>query len=138
MVRVKMLRRAEAARAIHPLRSIRAHAKGPSHVHRHPNFTGAHADELVAVRRDLHMHPELGFREVRTAGIVAERLRALGLEPKTGVGVTGVTALVKGGKPGKTVLLRADMDALPIQKRTRRRTARRPTASCTRAVTTAT
>ena len=81
-----------------------------------PNFTGAHANELVAVRRDLHMHPELGFREVRTAGIVAERLRALGLEPKTGVGVTGVTALVKGGKPGKTVLLRADMDALPIQE----------------------
>ncbi|MFN8589064.1 MAG: amidohydrolase [Candidatus Eisenbacteria bacterium] len=81
-----------------------------------PNFTGADADALVAVRRDLHQHPELGFREVRTAGIVADRLRALGLDPRTGVGVTGVTALVKGGKPGKTVLLRADMDALPIQE----------------------
>ncbi len=81
-----------------------------------PNFTGAHADELVAVRRDLHRHPELGFREVRTAGIVAAKLRSLGLEPRTGVGVTGVTALVKGGRPGRTVLLRADMDALPIQE----------------------
>jgi amidohydrolase len=79
-----------------------------------PSFAGADVDELVAVRRDLHQHPELGFEEVRTAGIVAARLRALGLEPKTGVGRTGVTALVKGGKPGKTVLLRADMDALPI------------------------
>lgn len=81
-----------------------------------PNFTGAHAEELVAVRRDLHRHPELGFREERTAAIVAERLRALGLKPKTGVGVTGVTALIEGGKPGRTVLLRADMDALPIQE----------------------
>ena len=81
-----------------------------------PNFSGAHAEALVAVRRDLHRHPELGFREVRTAGIVADTLRGLGLEPRTGVGVTGVIALVKGGKPGKTVLLRADMDALPIQE----------------------
>ncbi len=81
-----------------------------------PGFTGSDVDELVAVRRDLHQHPELGFEEVRTSGIVAARLRALGLEPRTGVGRTGVTALVRGGRPGRTVLLRADMDALPIQE----------------------
>lgn len=81
-----------------------------------PSFTGPDADELVAVRRDLHMHPELGFEEVRTAGIVAERLRACGLEPRTQVGRTGVVAVLRGGRPGKTVLLRADMDALPIHE----------------------
>jgi amidohydrolase len=72
--------------------------------------------ELTEVRRDLHAHPELAFEEVRTSGLVAERLRALGLEVKTGVGKTGVLATVKGGRSGKTVLLRADMDALPIQE----------------------
>jgi amidohydrolase len=72
--------------------------------------------ELVAVRRDLHRHPETAFEEVRTAGVVAERLRALGLEVRTGVAKTGVLATVRGARPGKTVLLRADMDALPIQE----------------------
>jgi amidohydrolase len=72
--------------------------------------------DLVAVRRDLHQHPETAFEEVRTAGVVAERLRSLGLTPRTGVAKTGVLATVRGGKPGKTVLLRADMDALPIQE----------------------
>ncbi len=81
-----------------------------------PNFAGAAADELVAVRRDLHQHPEIGFEEVRTAGIVAARLRALGLAPRTGVGRTGVVAVVRGGRPGRTALLRADMDALPIEE----------------------
>jgi amidohydrolase len=81
-----------------------------------PTFAGADVDALVAVRRDLHQHPEIGFEEVRTSGIVAARLRALGLEPRTGVGRTGVVAVVRGGRPGKTVLLRADMDALPIQE----------------------
>ena len=79
-----------------------------------PHFAGTDLDELVATRRDLHAHPELGFEEVRTSGIVAERLKKLGLELKTGVGKTGVLARIAGGKPGKTVLLRADMDALPI------------------------
>ncbi len=79
-----------------------------------PHFTAAGLDEMVATRRDLHAHPELGFEEVRTSGIVAERLRQLGLEPRTGVGRTGVLARITGAKPGKTVLLRADMDALPI------------------------
>ena len=79
-------------------------------------FTDTDLEEMAAVRRDLHAHPELAFQEVRTAGIVAERLRSFGLEARTGVGTTGVLATVRGGKPGKTVLLRADMDALPIQE----------------------
>ena len=79
-------------------------------------FSSAEVQELVEVRRDLHAHPETAFAEVRTSGIVAERLKALGLEVRTGVGKTGVLATVKGGRPGKTVLLRADMDALPIQE----------------------
>ena len=62
--------------------------------------------------------PETAFQEVRTSGFVAGRLRALGLEVKTGVGRTGVLATVKGGAAGRTVLLRADMDALPIQEET--------------------
>ncbi|RME64699.1 MAG: amidohydrolase, partial [Caldilineae bacterium] len=75
--------------------------------------------QLVAWRRDFHMHPELGFQEVRTAGIVAEHLRGLGLEVSTGVGKTGVVALVEPDKlpeDAATVLLRFDMDALPIQE----------------------
>jgi len=80
-----------------------------------PSFTEADLQEMVEVRRDLHAHPEISFQEVRTSGFVAARLRALGLEVRTGVGRTGVLAHVKGGA-GKTVLLRADMDALPIQE----------------------
>src|SRR5262245_3259670 len=79
-----------------------------------PHFAGSDLDDLVATRRDLHAHPEVGFEEVRTSGIVAERLKKLGLEVRTGVGKTGVLARITGGRPGKTVLLRADMDALPI------------------------
>ena len=77
--------------------------------------------QLVAWRRDFHMHPELGFEEVRTAGIVADHLRDLGLEVSTGVGKTGVVALVEGdGTPADapTVMLRFDMDALPITEQT--------------------
>ena len=71
---------------------------------------------VVADRRDLHEHPELAFQETRTAGVVAERLAALGVEEiRTGIAETGVTGLIRGGRgAGKTVLLRADMDALPI------------------------
>ena len=71
-------------------------------------------EELISTRRDLHAHPELGFEEVRTAGIVAQRLTNLGLEVRTGVGKTGVVALLEGDHDGPTVLVRADMDALPI------------------------
>ncbi|MBC7929396.1 MAG: amidohydrolase [Rubrivivax sp.] len=74
-------------------------------------------EQLVAQRRDFHMHPELSNREERTSRVVAERLRALGLtDIKTGVGKYGVTALLVGGKPGPVVAVRADMDALPIQE----------------------
>ena len=70
---------------------------------------------LVETRRDIHRHPELGFRETRTAKLVADRLRALKFdEIREGVGGTGVVAVLKGGKPGKVVAVRADMDALPI------------------------
>ena len=80
------------------------------------SFTAAEVEEMVATRRDLHAHPELAFEEVRTSALVAERLRAIGLEPRAGVGKTGVLATVRGATAGKTVLLRADMDALPIQE----------------------
>jgi amidohydrolase len=65
-------------------------------------------------RRDIHQHPELGNREVRTAALVADHLRELGLEVETGVAHTGVVALLRGGRPGPVVALRADMDALPV------------------------
>lgn len=72
-------------------------------------------DELVAIRRDLHAHPELGFEEIRTAGMVAAKLSELGYEVVTGIGKTGVVGLIQGPQPNdRTVLLRFDMDALPI------------------------
>lgn len=73
-------------------------------------------DETVALRRDFHRHPELGFEEVRTSGIVAEKLKALGLEVRTGFARTGVIGILDTGREGKTVLARADMDALPIHE----------------------
>jgi len=74
------------------------------------------APEMIARRRDFHRHPELGFQEVRTAGVVTRVLTDLGLEVRTGVGQTGVIGLIEGERPGPTVLLRFDMDALPIQE----------------------
>jgi amidohydrolase len=73
---------------------------------------------LIEIRRDIHAHPELGFEEVRTAGIVAAELTRLGIPHQTGIGKTGVVGLIQGGRPGKTLAIRADMDALPIQERT--------------------
>jgi amidohydrolase len=70
------------------------------------------------LRRDLHQHPELGFEEVRTATIVANELKKLGFEVRTGVAKTGVVALLEGSKPGPVLLLRFDMDALPINEET--------------------
>jgi amidohydrolase len=72
------------------------------------------ADDVVRLRRDLHMHPELGFQEHRTAALVADRLRALGYEVHERIGKTGVVGVLKGTHPGRTIMLRADMDALPI------------------------
>jgi amidohydrolase len=74
--------------------------------------------KMVEWRRDLHQHPELGNNEVRTAKRVTDHLRALGLQPKTGIAPTGVTAILKGGKPGPRIALRADMDALPVTEQT--------------------
>src|SRR5689334_12615302 len=71
-----------------------------------------------SLRRDFHMHPELGFREVRTGGIVAKELESLGIEVTKGVGKTGVVGLIEGSKPGPTLMLRFDMDALPIVEET--------------------
>lgn len=80
------------------------------------------ADDLFEftqfLRRDFHRHPELGFQEIRTAGVVARELNALGLEVTTGIGKTGVVGILEGGRPGPTVLLRFDMDALPIVEET--------------------
>ena len=69
---------------------------------------------VVEWRRDIHQHPELSNREVRTAKLVADELTRLGLEVRTGVAHTGVVGLLRGGKPGPVVALRADMDALPV------------------------
>src|SRR5579883_1731729 len=76
----------------------------------------AHAtdENVIAARRRLHQYPELSFQETETAAFVADRLRALGYEPRTGVGGNGVVAVLRGARPGKTVGLRADMDALPL------------------------
>ncbi len=76
------------------------------------------AADLTAIRRDFHEHPELGFEEVRTAGIVAAKLRAWGIEVHEGIGRTGVVGVLRGKRPGRTIGLRADMDALPIDEQT--------------------
>ncbi|MCI0713404.1 MAG: amidohydrolase [Chloroflexi bacterium] len=73
-------------------------------------------DNLIHWRRDFHRHPELGFEEFRTAGIVADHLRHLGLEVQSGVGKTGVVGILEGETDGPTVMIRADMDALPINE----------------------
>jgi amidohydrolase len=70
--------------------------------------------KVVAWRRDIHAHPELSNRETRTAEIVAQHLRSLGLEVRAGVAHTGVVGVLRGGRPGRVVALRADMDALPV------------------------
>ena len=72
---------------------------------------------LVATRRDIHQHPELGFEETRTAALAADRLRSLGYQVKTGVGRTGVVAVRNGRADARCVLLRADMDAAATQPR---------------------
>jgi len=86
-----------------------------------PNFL-AEAEELFeytrSLRRDFHKHPELGFTEIRTAGIVANELKALDMEVTTGVARTGVVGTLEGGAPGPVVLVRFDMDALPVTEET--------------------
>jgi len=87
-----------------------------------PNFrqeAETHFDYMVDQRRDFHRHPELGFQETRTSGIVADTLTNLGMEVQRGIGQTGVVGLLEGSKPGPTLLVRFDMDALPIQEENR-------------------
>ena len=72
--------------------------------------------KLIGWRRDIHQHPELGDQENRTSHLVSEHLHSLGLEVRTGVAHTGVVGVLKGAKPGRTVALRADMDALPVKE----------------------
>jgi amidohydrolase len=81
-------------------------------------LAAAEQTKVVAWRRDLHEHPELGNEETRTAAFIAAQLKSLGLEVKTGVARTGVVGILKGGKPGPVVALRADMDGLPIVETT--------------------
>jgi len=73
---------------------------------------------VIEWRRDFHSHPELGNREFRTSGKVTDHLRSLGLDVRTGIAHTGVVALLRGARPGPTIMLRADMDALPVTERT--------------------
>jgi amidohydrolase len=74
--------------------------------------------QVIAWRRDIHEHPELSNREVRTAKLVAEHLKRLGLKVQTGIAHTGVVGFLEGGRPGPTIVLRADMDALPVTEKT--------------------
>jgi amidohydrolase len=80
--------------------------------------TAAVMPKVVAWRRDIHEHPELGNQETRTAALVAAHLKQLGLEVRTGVGKTGVVGVLRGGRPGPVVALRADMDGLPVTEQT--------------------
>jgi amidohydrolase len=117
MPRSRLLTVVLAGALAHPVPSL-LEAQGPSPL---PKDLEARIDALepkiVAWRRDIHQHPELGNREVRTAKLVADHLRALGIETKTGVARTGVVGVLRGGKPGPVILLRADMDGLPVEER---------------------
>jgi amidohydrolase len=82
------------------------------------NAAAALASHLVELRRDIHAHPELAFEELRTSGIVAAELARMGIPHRTGIGRTGVVGFIDGGRPGPTLAIRADMDALPIHEET--------------------
>lgn len=103
-----------AALLLFPLGGVGAQASNVAlhaEVERRANEINA---RVVAWRRDIHQHPELSFQETRTAALVAQHLKALGLEVQTGVGGNGVVGVLRGARPGRTVALRADMDALPV------------------------
>ncbi|MCC6245865.1 MAG: amidohydrolase [Gemmatimonadaceae bacterium] len=112
------------AAALLLLSALTAHAQTPvslkpsasrSEIERHVTTV---MPKVIAWRRDIHEHPELSGEEVRTSKLVAEALTAMGIEVKTGVGGHGVVGLLKGGKPGPVVALRADMDGLPVEELT--------------------
>jgi amidohydrolase len=81
-------------------------------------LAGSVRESCIEIRRDIHAHPETGFDVERTAGVVSKELTALGIDHQTAVGQSGVVGFIKGGRPGPTLLLRADMDALPIHEQT--------------------
>jgi amidohydrolase len=93
-----------------------AHALEPAALARIEQGVGAVESKMIAWRRDIHQHPELSGQEHRTAALIADHLRKLGLDVTTGVGGTGVVGVLKGNTPGKVVALRADMDALPVKE----------------------
>jgi amidohydrolase len=97
--------------------ALSANAQAPLLSEQMKSRIAALEPKVVAWRRDIHQHPELGNRETRTAKLVADHLRSLGIDVKTGVAHTGVVGVLRGGRPGPVVLLRADMDALPVTER---------------------
>lgn len=109
-----MARLLTAALALGVLMSTNTLDAAPALGKRIDDGAAAAEAKVIAYRRDIHQHPELGNRETRTAKLVADRLRELGIEVRTDVAHTGVIGVLRGGKPGKVVALRADMDALPV------------------------
>ena len=81
-----------------------------------PSLEAAEREEMLRLRRDFHRHPELAFQEERTSAVVADRLSAMGLDPATGIAETGLAAVIEGGHEGPTLMLRSDMDALPVNE----------------------
>ncbi len=98
-----------------PIAPATSDAQQASRLHQELDRRAAEVNpRVVAWRRDIHEHPELGMQEVRTAALVAAHLRALGMEVREKVGGTGVVGVLRGGRPGRVVALRADMDGLPV------------------------
>jgi amidohydrolase len=97
---------------------LTSHAAGAADRVRSVELTSGVEPQVIAWRRDIHRNPELSNRETRTAKLVAEHLKRLGLQVETGIAHTGVIGFLKGGRPGPTIALRADMDALPVTEKT--------------------
>lgn len=100
------------------LLSVQAFAQSTDRIAQVSKKADALKDQVITWRRDFHEHPELGNHEVRTSAIIAKHLQSLGMEVQTGIATTGVVGILKGGKPGPVVALRADMDGLPVTERT--------------------
>lgn len=97
--------------------TFNANAQNANHTSAINNAADKIESKVIAWRHDIHQNPELGNRETRTAALIAKHLKSLGIEVKTGVGITGVVGILKGDKPGPVVALRADMDALPVEEK---------------------
>ena len=110
----------------------------PRNAQHYLEYMRRHAAEFVTVRRQIHQNPELGFEEFGTSDLVAGRLEAWGYEVERGLGVTGLVGRLKRGSGTRSIGIRADMDALPIEEKTGSRTAAEGPASCMPAAMTAT